>query len=78
MRTFRSGDRFSPIGMDGHKKVKDLFINAKIPLAFRRRIPLFFSGDTLLWVGGIRRSSAALLSGLTKTVVRAELLDFKV
>ncbi len=63
VRTFRPGDRFSPFGMDGHKKVKELFIDAKIPLSLRCRIPLLFCGDTLLWVGGMRRSSAALAFG---------------
>jgi tRNA(Ile)-lysidine synthase len=75
VRTFRPGDRFSPFGMDGHKKVKDLFIDAKIPLACRRRIPLLFCGDMLLWVGGIRRSSAACLTERTKTVIRAQILS---
>lgn len=78
VRTFRPGDRFFPFGMDGHKKVKNLFIDAKIPLAFRSRIPLLFCVDTLLWVGGIRRSSAACLTERTKTVVRAEIHDFLV
>jgi tRNA(Ile)-lysidine synthase len=75
VRTFRPGDRFSPFGMDGHKKVKELFIDAKIPLSLRCRIPLLFCGDTLIWVGGIRRGSAALLSEQTKTVVSAEILS---
>jgi tRNA(Ile)-lysidine synthase len=70
VRTFRPGDRFSPFGMNGHKKVKELFIDAKIPLSLRCRVPLLFCGDTLLWVGGMRRSSAALLSERSKTVAR--------
>jgi tRNA(Ile)-lysidine synthase len=78
IRKFRPGDRFSPYGMDGHKKVKELFIDGKIPLFTRRRIPLLFSGETLIWVGGMRRSSKAPLSEQTKTVVRAELIDFKI
>ena len=75
VRTFRPGDRLSPFGMDGHKKVKNLFIDAKISLALRCRIPLLFCGDTLLWVGGIRRSSAACLTERTKTVIKAEILS---
>jgi tRNA(Ile)-lysidine synthase len=76
IRTFRPGDRFSPFGMTGRKKVKELFIDAKVPLAFRCRIPILFCGETLLWVVGIRRSNAASLTKGTKTVVRAEILDF--
>jgi tRNA(Ile)-lysidine synthase len=76
VRTFRPGDRFSPFGMTGQKKVKELFIDAKVPLSFRRRIPILFCGETLLWVGGIRRSNAASLTTGTKTVARVEILDF--
>jgi tRNA(Ile)-lysidine synthase len=76
IRTFRPGDRLSPFGMTGHKKVKNLFIDGKIPLVSRRRIPLLFCGEMLLWVGGMRRTSKALLKEETKTVVKAELTDF--
>lgn len=76
IRRFRPGDRFSPFGMPGHKKVKELFIDGKIPLVSRHRIPLLFCGETLLWVGGMRRSNTALLKEQTKTVVRAEIIDF--
>jgi tRNA(Ile)-lysidine synthase len=62
--------------MTGHKKVKNLFIDGKIPLVSRRRIPLLFCGEMLLWVGGMRRTSKALLKEETKTVVKAELTDF--
>ncbi len=76
VRTFRPGDRFSPFGMTGSKKVKDLFIDEKVPIAARRRIPLLFCGETLLWVGGMRRSGAAPLTEQTKTAVKVELRDF--
>jgi tRNA(Ile)-lysidine synthase len=75
IRGFRPGDRFSPFGMAGHKKVKDLFIDAKIPLSARRLVPLLFCGETLLWVGGIRSSNAASLSERTIMAVRVEILS---
>ena len=31
VRNFRNGDRFRPLGMKGHKKVKDLFIAKQLP-----------------------------------------------
>lgn len=71
VRTFKPGDRISPMGMAGHKKVKELFIDAKVPRDFRRRLPLIFCGDTLLWVGGVRVSNAACLTARTKVAVRA-------
>ncbi|MEI8355135.1 MAG: tRNA lysidine(34) synthetase TilS [Deltaproteobacteria bacterium] len=50
VRTFRAGDRIIPSGMTGNKKVKDLFIDLKIPLKTRRRIPLIFSNEKLIWI----------------------------
>jgi tRNA(Ile)-lysidine synthase len=53
VRTFRPGDRMTPFGMAGRKKVKDIFIDRKIPLSERRRIPLLFCGDDLIWIAGV-------------------------
>lgn len=53
VRTFRPGDRMVPFGMSGRKKVKDIFIDKKIQLAERRRIPFLLSGDDLIWVAGV-------------------------
>ena len=53
IRTFRPGDRMMPFGMSGRKKVKDIFIDKKIPQSERRRIPLLLSGTDLLWVAGV-------------------------
>jgi tRNA(Ile)-lysidine synthase len=74
IRAFRPGDRIYPFGMTGQKKVKELFIDTKIPVALRPLIPLLFCGDTLLWVGGIRRSNMACLREGTKVVIRAEMV----
>ncbi len=54
VRTFRPGDRFSPLGMSQSVKIKDFFISQKIPLERRRLIPLLLSGDTIIWVIGHR------------------------
>jgi tRNA(Ile)-lysidine synthase len=76
VRSFRPGDRLSPFGMVGQKKVKDLFIDTKLPVASRRRIPLLFCGATLLWVGGVRVSNAACLTERTESAVRVEIIGF--
>lgn len=57
IRTYRHGDRFRPFGMRGSMKLKDFFINSKIPAYKRRRIPLLTdSDDNILWITGYRRS----------------------
>jgi tRNA(Ile)-lysidine synthase len=73
VRTFRNGDRIVPFGMAGSKKVKELFIDAKIPHSQRRSIPLLFCGDTLLWVCGLRTSQLARLDDTSDRAIKAVL-----
>ncbi len=55
LRTRRPGDWFCPSGMGGkRKKLQDYFVDEKIPLRRRDRIPLLCSGDDILWVLGYR------------------------
>lgn len=56
IRTFRPGDRIIPFGMTGRKKVKDIFIDQKVPPAERKRIPLLFCGSDLIWLAGLLSS----------------------
>ncbi len=56
VRTFHPGDRMVPFGMIGHKKVKDIFIDRKIPQTVRRHTPLLYCGDRLIWLAGISAS----------------------
>ncbi|MEI6703920.1 MAG: tRNA lysidine(34) synthetase TilS, partial [Deltaproteobacteria bacterium] len=53
IRTFRAGDRIIPFGMSGRKKVKDIFIDRKIPVSERKHIPLLFYGSDLIWIVGV-------------------------
>jgi len=71
VRTFRPGDRIQQLGMTGRKKVKDLFIDEKIPPARRDRIPLLFCGDELIWVVGLRTAHPARVDAGSTQVVKA-------
>lgn len=53
LRSFRPGDCIQPLGISGHKKVKDIFIDRKIPASERKRIPLLFCRDVLVWVANV-------------------------
>lgn len=70
LRNFRRGDRFQPMGMTGHKKVKDLFIEKRVPLSIRSRWPLLVSGEDILWIPGYGRSAAGRVSKATTAVLR--------
>jgi tRNA(Ile)-lysidine synthase len=56
LRNFRRGDRFQPFGMAGHKKVKELFIEKKVPRAARAALPLLVMCSEVLWIPGYGRS----------------------
>ena len=70
VRNFRRGDRFQPLGLAGHKKIKDLFIEKRVPLAVRARWPLVISGNQIVWIPGYGRSAAGLVSEKTTAVLK--------
>ncbi len=70
VRTFRPGDRFVPLGMQGRKKVKSFFIDEKIPRAFRRAIPILTTGTgDIIWIYGKRISERHRVTERTKRVL---------
>jgi tRNA(Ile)-lysidine synthase len=71
LRIPRSGDRFEPLGMDGHsQKVSDFFVNAKLPKRARGRWPLVCAGEQLIWVPGYRPAERYRLRAETTEVWR--------
>jgi tRNA(Ile)-lysidine synthase len=66
VRNFRNGDRFQPLGMGGHKKVKDLFIANRLPLRTRASLPLLVMDNEILWIPGYGRSDFARIGSTTK------------
>ncbi len=54
VRNRRPGDRFKPLGCIGFKKLKDFFIDEKIPKRKRNQIPIVEAGGNIIWVGGMR------------------------
>jgi len=69
VRNFRNGDRFRPLGMTGHKKVKELFIEKKAPLSVRSTLPLLSMGEEILWIPGYGRSEFGKIRRETKEVL---------
>jgi tRNA(Ile)-lysidine synthase len=70
IRNCRAGDRLHPFGMQGTQKLKNLFINSRVPRERRRRLPLLVSGDAIVWVVGVRRGRQACLAPDTTRVLR--------
>lgn len=57
IRNRKDGDRFYPYNGPGEKKLKDFFIDEKIPQFKRDRIPLLICNDKIIWIPSIRRSN---------------------
>ena len=74
VRNFKPGDKFIPLGMKGHKKVKDYFIDCKIPLRDRRKAPILLSGDKIACICGHRIDNRFKVGPNTKTILRCQLL----
>lgn len=67
LRHWRPGDRFQPSGMAQPVKLQDLFTNAKIPAAARRRLLVAEAADgRLFWVEGLRIAEPFKLTVATR------------
>ncbi len=69
-----NGDIFHPSGMKGSKKLKEFFIDEKIPRIERDSIPLIVSGDTILWVVGKRVSNIGRVNKNTKRIFKVSVI----
>lgn len=68
IRTRRTGDYISVNNRGGTKKLKDYFIDEKIPSAERDNILLLADGNHILWVVGYRISESAKVTEETKQI----------
>ena len=66
VRNRRPGDYVQPLGMAGRKKLKDLFIDLKIPRNLRPSTPLLVSDSGVLWVFPHRVSELAKVDQTTR------------
>jgi tRNA(Ile)-lysidine synthase len=70
VRNRKDGDTFIPLGMDGHKKIKDFFIDKKVPDYMRDKIPIVFDGkDNLIWICGYRMAERFKLEKESKKTI---------
>ncbi|WP_026895565.1 tRNA lysidine(34) synthetase TilS [Clostridiisalibacter paucivorans] len=69
IRNRRSGDRIKPLGMNGTKKLKDFFIDQKIPKYLRDSIPIITDGDGIVWIVGYRIGDPYKIDENTKKIL---------
>jgi len=68
-RTRIAGDQFVPFGMKGHKKIKDYFIDEKVPFIKRDKIQLVCDEEKIIWVENMRISELVKITPDTKNII---------
>ena len=74
IRCFKEGDRFQPLGMKGTKKLKDFFVDSKIPKSIRRDIPILVFNEMIVWVMGYRIDHRVMVDESTRKILEVRLL----
>src|SRR5437867_2452656 len=69
------GDSLVPLGGVGHRPVRRLLMEARVPRSARPRYPVVSRGATILWVPGICRSAAGVPAPGTRAV-RLDVIDY--
>lgn len=73
VRSRKIGDKLSPIGLTGTKKIKDILINKKIPADTKYMFPIISDDEQILWLLGYRISENYKIDDNTQRVIRIQL-----
>lgn len=63
------GDKINPKGLTGTKKVKDIFIDRKIPAKMRDTVPLVCDGRGIIWIAGVQQDGYYTIDKDSKNIV---------
>ncbi len=75
VRPPRAGDRFTPYGMNGSKKLSDVFVDSKTPRPARRVTPVVEFNGRIVWVAGYRIDEKYKVTKRTKRMLVLRLLE---
>ncbi|MEE9269836.1 MAG: tRNA lysidine(34) synthetase TilS [Candidatus Krumholzibacteria bacterium] len=70
LRSPVEGDRMQPFGMQGTKKLSDIFIDKKIPSRDRTRSLIVTDATGILWLVGVTTSEKSRVAETTDKIVR--------
>lgn len=75
LRKWANGDRMSPFGMKGTKKVSDILIDEKINRLDKEKTYVLENEQGILSVVGVKRSNIAVLSSSTQRAYKVTVAD---
>jgi len=74
VRYRQDGDKFMPLGMKLLKKLSNFFVDEKVPLPQKAKVPLLINGNgEMIWVAGLRQDERYKVGATTKKVAIFEL-----
>jgi tRNA(Ile)-lysidine synthase len=73
VRPRRVGDRFTPFGGAGERRLKSFLIDARVPRWARPRIALVEADGDIIWLAGVRRGDAAPIGPETHRILEVTL-----
>jgi tRNA(Ile)-lysidine synthase len=63
------------MGIKGTQKLKEFFIDHKIPRMIRPQVPLLISGEKIVWVAGYRISEGVKITEKTQRILKVDMID---
>ncbi len=75
LRRWREGDRMKPFGMRGTKKLSDIFSDAKLSVAEKKRVWILERNGIILWVVGIKTSNNFRVNDATQRILSVKNLQ---
>ncbi len=77
IRNRRNGDYICPNGMKGTKKLKDYFIDKKVPSDKRQEALIIAAGSEVLWLVGMRDTRNYKIDEATENIIEIRLERYK-
>ena len=65
-----NGDKMTPLGMKGSKKIKDIFIDLKVPIQKRDEAPVLCFDNEIAWLVGYKVSENFKITKDTKRIIK--------
>ena len=75
IRSREPGDRFTPLGMRGTRKLQDYFVDEGVPQDERDRVPIVEADGRIAWIVGGAIDAAFAVTGATERIVELEVID---
>lgn len=75
-RLWEKGDSFSPLGMQGRKKISDYFVDNKLSLLEKQKATVIESAGEIVWVVGHRIDDRYKITDQKKQIIRLAVQPF--